>query len=102
MTAADVDDLFARLPATPPTDAEEPGDTEAVADDVSETPFERRDAALVPLIVASARKLKRVLADEQNEVLDALRRKEPVRGLDVLVPWETSSPTATPTPSPPS
>ena len=46
----------------------------------------RRDAALVPLIVASARKLKRVLADEQNEVLDALRRKEPVRDLDALVP----------------
>jgi hypothetical protein len=28
--------------------------------------------------VASAKKLKRVLADEQNEVLDALRRREPV------------------------
>ena len=41
----------------------------------------------MPLIVAAARKLKRVLADEQNEVLDALRRKEPVRDLDVLVPW---------------
>ena len=33
----------------------------------------------MPLIVAGARKLKRVLADEQNEVLDALRRREPVR-----------------------
>ncbi len=39
-----------------------------------ESPFRRRDAALTPLIVASARKLKRVLADEQNEVLDGLRR----------------------------
>ena len=29
---------------------------------------------LTPLIVSSARKLKRVLADEQNEVLDGLRR----------------------------
>ena len=40
----------------------------------------------MPLIVASARKLKRVLADEQNEVLDALRSKEPVADLDRLVP----------------
>jgi hypothetical protein len=39
------------------------------------------------LIVASAKKLKRVLADEQNEVLDGLRRREPVRSLsDVLPP----------------
>ena len=30
-----------------------------------------------------------MLADEQNEVLDALRRQEPVRSLDVLVPWES-------------
>ena len=39
-----------------------------------ESPFRRRDAELTPLIVASARKLKRVLADEQNEALDGLRR----------------------------
>ena len=52
------------------------------------TPFARRDAALTPLIVAAGRKLKRVLADEQNEVLDALRRKEPVRDIDALVAAE--------------
>ncbi|MGA9276656.1 DivIVA domain-containing protein [Ilumatobacter sp.] len=51
------------------------------------TPFEQRDADLTPLIVGSARKLKRVLADEQNEVLDALRRSDPVRNLDALLPW---------------
>ncbi len=50
------------------------------------TPFARRDAALTPLIVSSARRLKRVLADEQNGVLDALRRHEPVRSLDDLLP----------------
>ena len=62
-----------------------------------------RDEALTPLIVASARKLKRVLADEQNEVLDRLRRREPVRSLDDLAdrrrPPERH---ATSTPSPPS
>ncbi len=38
------------------------------------------------MIVASAKKLKRVLADEQNEVLDGLRRSEPVRALSDLLP----------------
>ena len=56
-----------------------------------ERPFRRRDAALVPLIVASARKLKRVLADEQNEVLDVLRHREPVTDLDRLVTTEHSA-----------
>jgi hypothetical protein len=51
-----------------------------------ESVFARRDADLVPLIVTAARKLKRVLADEQNEVLDTLRRTEPVRELSALLP----------------
>jgi DivIVA domain-containing protein len=74
VTATDVDALFARLRAAPDDDAEE-------------TPFRARDAALTPLIVAAGRKVKRVLADEQNEVLEALRRKEPVQHLDALVAW---------------
>jgi DivIVA domain-containing protein len=81
-TAADVvDDTESQAAA----DVEEATDVADVAD-VPETPFQQRDATLVPLIVAGARKLKRVLADEQNEVLDALRSKEPVRTLDALVP----------------
>ncbi len=83
-TAADaVDDTEPEAAA-----AEDVEETTGVADvaDIPETPFQRRDASLVPLIVAGARKLKRVLADEQNEVLDALRSKEPVRTLDALVP----------------
>lgn len=59
---------------------------EAGLDD--DSPFARRDAQLVPLIVASGRKLKRVLADEQNEVLDRLRQREPVTSIDQLVPVE--------------
>ena len=109
-------DLFARLRATtddeddaadvaPPGSETEPAvtdadpktgesTTDATADDVAvgeaegePTPFERRDADLTPLITASARKLKRVLADEQNEVLDTLRRNDPVSDLDALLPW---------------
>jgi DivIVA domain-containing protein len=65
-------------------DAVEP---ESDSDMVPETtPFDDRDAELTPLIVASAKKLKRVLADEQNQVLDALRRREPVRTLADLLP----------------
>jgi DivIVA domain-containing protein len=59
---------------------------EAAADD---TPFGRRDAALTPLIVAAARKVKRVLADEQNDVLHTLRRSEPVKALDTMLPWQS-------------
>src|SRR5262245_37306307 len=86
----EVQDLFARIrgdqdePAEPAVEEVTEQETEEPA--APETPFQRRDAALVPLIVASARKLKRVLADEQNEVLDALRRKEPVRSVDELLP----------------
>ena len=50
--------------------------------------FEHRDEMLGALTSSIARKLKRVLADEQNEVLDVLRRKEPVKDLDTLVPTE--------------
>jgi DivIVA domain-containing protein len=70
-------------PVTEETPAVSPIPDEA---EVPETPFQQRDAALVPLIVASARKLKRVLADEQNEVLDVLRHREPVRALEALLP----------------
>lgn len=62
----------------------EPADGEAELGEV--TPFDQRDADLTPLIVASAKKLKRILADEQNEVLDGLRRREPVRELADLLP----------------
>jgi DivIVA domain-containing protein len=92
-TTADVDELFARIRANQDDEssavteaAEAPVEERAEEGEVAETPFQRRDVMLVPLIVASARKLKRVLADEQNEVLDALRRTEPVRSLDTLVP----------------
>jgi hypothetical protein len=50
------------------------------------TPFELRDETLTPLIVNSGRKIKRVLADEQNDVLDRLRDKAAVRSLDDVLP----------------
>jgi hypothetical protein len=108
-----VDDLFARLRAES-TD-EETGDTateaastdeqgtegEATEDETPEpadpaeeeteaepealTPFTERDALLDPIDKELGRRLKRALADEQNEVLDLLRRAKP-KGVDDLLP----------------
>lgn len=55
---------------------------------VADSPFARRDEALTPLIVASARKLKRVLADEQNDVLHVLRGKETITSVEQLLAGE--------------
>jgi DivIVA domain-containing protein len=72
---ASVTSVFARTPAAPV----EPDV------DIDDSPFSRRDAAVTPLIVAAAKRLKRVLADEQNDLLATLRRNEPVHTLDALV-----------------
>ena len=85
VTATDVDDLFAKLKSQRVPDAAAEGDAPAVAGDGTPTSFDARDEAVTPLTVASARKLKRVLADEQNTVLDRLRRTDPVRSLDDIV-----------------
>jgi DivIVA domain-containing protein len=110
-----VDDLFARLRAARAEEvaaramrsdavADDAVADDAVADDASvaipasatadeqqtdpdaPTPFARRDAELTPLIVAAARKLKRVLADEQNDIMLVLRRKTPVTDPGALLP----------------
>ncbi len=44
----------------------------------------------MPLIVAGARKLKRVLADEQNDVLDALRKAVAVTELSAILPPDST------------
>jgi DivIVA domain-containing protein len=82
--------LFARLRAGADHGAADPGDAAGVdANGSAETIFDRRDAALVQLIVGGARKLKRVLADEQNDVLDALRKKSAVTDLVAILPSDT-------------
>lgn len=82
-----VDDIFAKLRAGNTADvASKASDADAhvvpekkvaapaaiVADPAR---FTERNEALAPLVVAMARKLKRVLADEQNDVLQHLRLK---------------------------
>jgi cell division septum initiation protein DivIVA len=82
-----VDDLFARLRAS---------SSEAVARDVLDQEptagpgsaavgaeaLARRDAALGSVRTALARQLKRVLADEQNDVLDRLRQRNASLAVD--------------------
>lgn len=58
----------------------------ASTEGVDGSAFSRRDEVLVPLIVSAGRKVKRVMADEQNAVLDRLRRREAVTSIDDLVP----------------
>jgi cell division septum initiation protein DivIVA len=103
-----VDDLFARLRASGAESVaqavlEEPGSgttsgttrpTEATADPITEpsevvdggaSAVAEREAALRPVRVALARSLKRVLADEQNEVLDRLRQRNASTAVDAVL-----------------
>ena len=92
--AAGVDDIFAKLRAgstadvaAKATSVDEVEKTEPIAPApkkakakpviISADParFSERNEVLAPIVVAMARKLKRVLADEQNEVLQHLRLK---------------------------
>jgi len=99
-----VDDLFARLRAdraaavakaeevlAEPADTEVTAEVEAVTEVEPEAPaadtvFEARDAAVEPIERALTRAMKRALADEQNEVLDALRRLRGAPRLELLLP----------------
>jgi len=47
--------------------------------------FAKRDEVLAPVVVAMSRKLKRVLADEENEVLEYLRGKKNALTIDAIV-----------------
>ncbi len=47
--------------------------------------FARRDEVLAPVVAAMSRKLKRVLADEENEVLEYLRGKKNALTTDAIV-----------------
>ena len=97
--AAVIDDLFARMradhpepdgvPEPPPAPPEAPAaETPAPAMDaiIGERALEGRDELLENLEAGLSRALKRVLGDEQNEVLDALRRLGPAAAEGVLPP----------------
>jgi cell division septum initiation protein DivIVA len=78
--ATEVDQPAPEEPAT-----DEPATEEPEAPPPEPTPFTERDAALEPIDKELSRRLKRALADEQNQVLDLLRRAKP-QGVDDLLP----------------
>ena len=77
------------ITADPPVAADDDGDddagVEAEALDPDAAVLHDRDTHLGPVERELGRRLKRVLADEQNEVFDLLRRDKPM-GLDDVVP----------------
>jgi len=60
-------------------------DEPAADAEIEATPFGMRDAELTPLIISAARRIKRVLADEQNELLHTLRRNATVTSVEELL-----------------
>jgi cell division initiation protein len=66
-----------------PEPVEAPVEVDASPGDAA---FEARDGALEPIERALVKALKRSLADEQNEVLDTLRRSKRTPSLDDLMP----------------
>ena len=93
-----VDDIFAKLRAGNTTDIAAMA-TETKADVAPVAPkavaptviaadparFAERNEVLAPLVVTMARKLKRVLADEQNDVLQHLRLKRSSLEMDAIL-----------------
>jgi DivIVA domain-containing protein len=84
-----MDDAQAAPQAADAEDGEADGDSDldAVEEelDPDEAVLHERDTHLSPVERELGRRLKRVLADEQNEVFDLLRRDQPT-GLDDVVP----------------
>ncbi len=95
-----VDDIFARLRASSVSKVadgkvvearKKTDETKSVAAPVNvatpvepvhnDAAFARRSEALAPLVTKMSRSLKRVLADEENEVLEYLRKRKPAMDL---------------------
>jgi DivIVA domain-containing protein len=91
----DVDDLFARIRAAGPADvaadvereeAADDGDQDAGGEPDLDTVYLAERAEAIESVQASvARHVKRALNDEQNEVLDALRRSASPDDIETLV-----------------
>ncbi len=86
---ANAEEVLAEEPSADSLGAEESQgqpDAKETGEGTDETDvFEQRTAALAPLQTSLARKLRRVLADDQNEVLDRLRQGSKLPDLDALV-----------------
>jgi hypothetical protein len=68
-------------PPPAPSSAPTSGSTPAVSAEV----MDQRDGLLDDLSRSIVRRMKRLLSDEQNEVLDTIRRRKPFPGLDEVL-----------------
>lgn len=82
VVAGEVEGTAADLPDSPTEEPDAGGPAGASA---GTGPFAARAAVVGPIEKELGRRLKRTLADEQNEVLDLLRRAKP-KGVDDLLP----------------
>jgi cell division septum initiation protein DivIVA len=81
-----VDDLFARLKQTNTAEVARTAKPKVVVPKVDQGVFDHRDAALEPILVLLARKMKRVLADEENSMLTYLQGKKSIVALEKVLP----------------
>lgn len=81
-----VDDLFARLKQTNTAEVARTTKPKVVVPKVDQGVFDHRDEVLAPIMVLITRKMKRVLADEENSMLTYLQGKKAVVALEKVLP----------------
>jgi cell division septum initiation protein DivIVA len=81
-----VDDLFARLKQTNTAEVARTSKPKVVVPKVDQGVFDHRDEVLEPIMVLITRKMKRVLADEENSILTYLQGKKSVVALEKVLP----------------
>ena len=81
-----VDDLFARLKQTSTAEVARTTKLKVVVPKVDQGVFDHRDEVLEPILVLITRKMKRVLADEENSILTYLQGKKSVVALEKVLP----------------
>lgn len=81
-----VDDLFARLKQSNTAEVARTAKPKVVVPKVDQGVFDHRDAVLEPILVLINRKIKRVLADEENSMLTYLQSKKSIVALEKVLP----------------
>jgi cell division septum initiation protein DivIVA len=81
-----VDDLFARLKQTNTAEVARTAKPKVVVPKVDQGVFDHRDEVLEPIMVLITRKMKRVLADEENSMLTYLQGKKSIVALEKVLP----------------
>ena len=81
-----VDDLFARLKQTNTAEVARTTKPKVVVPKVDQGVFDHRDEVLEPIMALITRKMKRVLADEENSMLTYLQGKKSIVALEKVLP----------------